>query len=390
MKIPNLNGVNVWGWPAGRARVAADASLGAVFAMALVVQAVSIAASWGGGYWQFDCAAGATVCVIALVRRRDRSRAAVAGLAVAAAAILVTRFVHLPAEPSPVMVLGLSVLVGSAIRALPVPSACAVAAGGFAVVAGTLLVVLTSSSRLAVAVLSAMGWFAALVAGLGLRLLESRRRATAEKVRRSERLELARELHDVVAHHITSIVLQAQAARLVARRHPEKVDGSLAGIEAAGSDALAATRRVVGLLRDADDALPAVSVPERLSELIRRFDGDGPTVRLRLPEGEPVWPPEVTSTVYRVVQESLTNVSRHAPHACSVTVSIAHDQGTVTVEVADDAPRVPARYHRRGGYGLVGMRERLEALGGTLYAGPRHGAGWSVLATLPVPSRKSR
>jgi signal transduction histidine kinase len=98
----------------------------------------------------------------------------------------------------------------------------------------------------------------------------------------------------------------------------------------------------------------------------------------------------VSSTVYRVVQESLTNISRHAPHARSVTVSVARERDAVTVEVADDAPPVPARHTHRGGYGLVGMRERVEALGGLLSAGPRNGTGWSVLATLPVPARRRR
>ncbi|MFF5210138.1 sensor histidine kinase [Streptosporangium sp. NPDC000396] len=387
--------MNVWDRRARPAGIAADLGLGAVFAAVLAFWASRIAGSWGGGYWQFGCAAGAAVCVIALVRRLDRSRAAVAGLAVAVAAILAARFAHLPAEPGPAMVLGLSVLVGSAVRTLPVSSACAIAAGGFAVVACSLLSAHASSFGVpAVTMLNGAGWLAALVAGLCPRLLAARRRAAAEKVRRDERLNLARELHDVVAHHVTSIVLQAQAARLVTRRHPEKTDASLADIEAAGSDALAATRRVVGLLRDVDDAAPATLGPERLSDLVRRFDGRGPAVHLRLPEGEgqgeSVWPPEVTSTVYRVVQESLTNVSRHAPHARSVTVSVTQDREVVTVEVVDDAPSASARHHRRGGYGLTGMRERLDALGGTLRAGPRPGAGWSVLATLPLPARKRR
>ncbi|MEZ0073262.1 sensor histidine kinase [Planotetraspora sp. GP83] len=382
--------MNVPDRPPGRARVAADAALGAVFAAALAVWAAAIADSWGGGYWRFDCAAGAVVCLIALVRRRDRLRAAVAGLAVAAAAILVARFAQLPGEPGPAMALALSVLVGSAIRALPVLPAGAVAAGGFAVAAGSLAAHKTSPGVPAVIVLNGTGWLAAVAIGLGLRLLDARRRAIAEKVRRDERLELARELHDVVAHHITGIVVQAQAGRLVARKHPEKVEGSLAGIEAAGSDALAAMRRVVGLLRDADDAAPATPGPEQLSELVRRFDGHGPAVRLRLPDGESVWPPEVTSTVYRVVQESLTNIARHAPQARSVTVSVAQDRQAVTVEVVDDAPPVAARHHHRGGYGLAGMRERVEALGGTLCAGPRLEAGWSVVATLPVPAGEPR
>ncbi|MEU7891577.1 histidine kinase [Nonomuraea sp. NPDC049152] len=374
---------------AGRAGIAADVGLGAVFAVALAFWAFRIAESWGGEYWRFDCAAGAVVCACALVRRSDPARAAVAGLAVAAAAVLIARLAHLPAEPGPAMALGLSVLIGSAIRALPAPGAVAVAAGGFAVVAGSLLAALTStSSHQAVATLNGVGWLAAVAIGLWPRLLDARRRAIAEKVRRDERLTLARELHDVVAHHITSIVLQAQAGRLVARKHPETVDGSLADIEAAGSDALAATRRVVALLRDENDAAPATPGPERLSELVERFGDHGPAVRLRLPEDASAWPPEVAGTVYRVVQESLTNVSRHAPHARSVTVSVAQDREAVTVEVVDDAPPVRTRYHHRGGFGLVGMRERLEALGGTLRAGPRPGAGWSVLTTLPVPARK--
>jgi signal transduction histidine kinase len=380
--------VNRWHRPGGWVGIAADAGLGAVFAVALAVSAVGIAESWGAGYWQFDGAAGVVMCVTALMRRRHRAWTATAGLAVAAAAILVSRFAQLPREPSPAMAMGLSVLVGSAIRALPAPLAGAFGAGGLAVVAGTRLAFPTASGP--VTVLNAAGWVAAVAIGLSLRLLDARRRASAEQVRRDERLELARELHDVVAHHISGIVIQAQAAQLVARKHPEKLNGTLAGIEAAGSDALAAMRRVVGLLRDADDAAPATPGPEQLSELIKRFDGYGPPVRLRLPDDEDgsVWPPEVTSTVYRVVQESLTNISRHAPHAHSVTVSVARDREAVTVEVVDDAPPVPARYHHRGGYGLLGMRERVEAIGGTLSAGPRPGPGWSVLATLPVPARE--
>lgn len=256
----------MWDRLAGRAGIAADVGLGVASAAALAFSAAAIAGSWGGDYWQFDCAAGVVVCVITLVRRRHRARAAVAGLAVAAAAILVARVAHLPAEPGPAMALRLSVLVGSAIRALPIPSAIAVAAGGFAVVAGTRLAAPPSSSGItAVTTLNGTGWLAALAIGLSLRLLDTRREATAEKVRRDERLELARELHDVVAHHITGIVIHTQAAQLVAHKHPDKLDSTLADIEAAASDALTAMRRVVGLLRDTDDAAPATPGPEQLS-----------------------------------------------------------------------------------------------------------------------------
>ncbi|MEU7738899.1 histidine kinase [Nonomuraea sp. NPDC049158] len=388
---------------------AVDAGLGVGFAAALAFQAYRIADSWGGAYWQFGCVAGAVVCGLALVRRRVRLWAAIAGLVVAAVAIVVARLAGLPSEPGPAMALGLSVLVGSAVRVLPAWRAGAVAAGGGAVVAGGLLAAFVFSTGSVVAVVNGAAWLAALVAGLGPRLLAARRRAIVERVRRNERLELARELHDVVADHITSIVLQAQAGQLLARKQPHTAEGSLADIEAAGSDALAATRRVVGLLRDADaspipnananntysaasaaaGASAATPGAEQLGELVKRFDGHGLAVRLSLPDGESGWPPEVARTLYRIVQESLTNVSRHAPNARHVTVSVTRDRDAVRVQVVDDAPPGAAHYPHRGGYGLIGMRERVEALGGTLSVGPRRGAGWSVLATLPAAAAAS-
>ncbi|GAA3953243.1 hypothetical protein GCM10023085_39610 [Actinomadura viridis] len=367
---------------AWRGTIAVDAGLGAVFAAALIVPAIWIAETWGGGYWWFGCAAGAVVCALALVRRRHRVLAAAAAQVVALAAVLAARFAHLPGEPGPAMALALAVLVASAVRTLPPRPAAAVAAGGFAVAVASRLAVHPSSSG-AAAELSSAAWLAALAAGLGLRLMDARRRAMAERVRRDERLELARELHDVVAHHVTGIVVATQGARLAARRDPDRLDASLAEIETAGSDALAAMRRVVGLLRDADDAAPASSGPGTLTELVGRFHGHGPAVRLDLPGDESEWPPEVTSTVHRVVQESLTNVARHAAQARTVDVSVTQDGRAVTVEVADDAPPAPSRHHR-GGYGLIGMRERVEALGGTLSAGPRPGQGWAVRALLPL------
>jgi signal transduction histidine kinase len=148
--------------------------------------------------------------------------------------------------------LGLSVLVGSAIRTRSIPWATAIAAGGFSLVVG----IAFTAAESAATTLGVAGWLAALATGLGLRLLDTHRHAAADQVRRDERLELARELHDVVAHHITGIVIHTQAAQLVAHKHPDKPDSTLADIEAAASDALTAMRRVVGLLRDTDDAAP--------------------------------------------------------------------------------------------------------------------------------------
>ncbi|PZG49750.1 two-component sensor histidine kinase [Spongiactinospora gelatinilytica] len=359
--------------------VQVDIGLGAVFAAALAFQASRIAESWGGGHWVPGCAAGTAVCVIALARRRERCWAAAAGAAVAVVAILAAGLGGQPAEPGPAMALALAVLVGSAVRALPVGQAVAVAGGGLAVAAGALAAFADS----AVPILNALAWVAAVAAGMWPRYLAGRSRAAADRIRRDERLRLARELHDVVAHHITGIILQAQAAQVLARRRPEEVEGSLAAIEAVGAGALAATRRVVGLLRDAAPGSAEHGSPGELAELVDRFDGRGAEVTARLPSGDPGWPPEVAGTVYRVVQESLTNIARHAPGARSVVVGVAQDAGSITVEVTDDAPG-PVRAARRAGHGLIGMRERLEALGGTLRAGPADGCGWSVVATLPL------
>jgi signal transduction histidine kinase len=149
---------------------------------------------------------------------------------------------------------------------------------------------------------------------------------------------------------------------------------------------LTAIRQVVGLLRDPDDTSGVPPTPEPISRLVERFAEHGPAVDLRLPPGVPTsaWPPEVASTIYRVVQEALTNIARHASGARSVTVTVTHDPRQVSVEVTDNAPTTHSR--PGGGYGLVGMRERVEALGGRLRAGPLPEAGWAVQASLPLPA----
>ena len=221
---------------------------------------------------------------------------------------------------------------------------------------------------------------AALGVGVWLRFVDARHQLAVDAARRDERLELARELHDVVAHHVAGIVVQAQAARLVAARRPETLEPTLAGIESAGTDALGAMRRVVGLLRDAGDRRRAAASRTARKSWPAWSAGSpthGPAVQLRLPDdGQASWPPEVASTVYRVVQEALTNVVLHAPEAAEVTVIVENGPSGVTVEVVDDGPAGPAApswFARGGGYGLVGMRERVEALGGT--AARRAGPG---------------
>lgn len=368
-------------------RAAVSTGLAVAFVAALAVEAVAIAQSWGIQYWLVGGPAAAIVCVLALLRRRQPAVAAGAGLAVAALAVLTAWLADLPTEPGPAMALALAVLIGAAIRALPLAQAAAIGGSGLAVVAASCLTAGPSSAGAALAI-NGVAWLAGAATGSALRHRDERARATVEKVRQEERLELARELHDVVAHHITAVLIHAQATHVLARKDPTKVPDALADIEAAASEGLVAMRRVVGILRDTDDAPPVTSGTESLRALVERFSRQGLPVRLRTPEADQPRPPEVTSTIYRIVQEALTNVARHAPLATSVTVAVVQDPQGVTVEIADETPPAPVK-PARNGYGLLGMRERTAALGGTLRAGPRAGGGWSVIATLPVPAKRT-
>jgi signal transduction histidine kinase len=240
------------------------------------------------------------------------------------------------------------------------------------------------------AVISALGWGGAVAIGLLLRDMETRRRAAVEDIRSAERMELARELHDVVAHHVTGIVVAAQAAAVVARTSPDDVDRALAAIETAGTDALAAMRRMVGVLRGQDDEgarTPGAGLQE-VATLIERFDPDQRLVRFTTDPGleHAVLPAGVAVTGYRVVQEALTNVRRHAPEAARVEVDIRIREEALHVTIHNDgvpaAPVVP----RAGtsGFGLVGMNERVAALGGILTAGPTAPGVWTVSAQVPL------
>lgn len=349
-----------------------NAALGVVLAAMLAAQAHTLAQQHRD--WLLGLVTGLLLSGLVLARARQPSLAAVAGLGLCAAAEVIAQLARLPGEPGLAATLALVVLIGSAVRRLPVPAAACIAAGGAAVTAGVI------TSHPDVGLLAAQLWALALAAGLCLRLLDARHRALIQTVRRDERLDLARELHDAAAQHMTGVVLQAQAARLVARRDPAAIDGALAGIEAASSAALSSMRQVIGVLREPDDAAGRTPPGHGdLDELVHRF---GTRVRLRRPDGPDgtAWPAEVSSTIYRVVQEALTNVARHAPDACDISVTLADDPRSVTVLIANDGAQ---RSVKTGGYGLIGMRERVQALGGTLSAGPDGSGGWTVLATLP-------
>lgn len=238
----------------------------------------------------------------------------------------------------------------------------------------------------------------AAVLGGYLRFLDHRRRAMVDRTRRSERLAMAADLHDFVAHHVTGILVQAQMAQMMAT-DPDQLRPVLRNIETSATEALASMRRTVGLLREAPDHTAAADGTSRplgdlaaLPSLVEGFGGGpvGPKVVVRRDPAVPDdLPPEVQTAAHRVVQEALTNVRRHAADADEVTVDLVHDGRALTVTVRDDGrggTRIP-QAARGGGFGLVGLTERVTALGGELRAGPRPtGQGWEVTAVLPTAS----
>ena len=210
---------------------------------------------------------------------------------------------------------------------------------------------------------------------------ESRRRAL-DQIRSHERVALARELHDIVAHHVSAIAVQAQAGRAMARQRPEAGLEALAAIEGEASRTLAEMRAMVRVLRDAAPAeyAPQPGVADLLS-LARR--DSVPVVDVELPGDLDELPLQVDTAVYRLAQEALTNALRHARNASRVEIRVVEGAGRLRLRVTDDGRIDPARSASHG-FGLLGMTERVELLGGTLRAGPAPEGGWTVDAELPT------
>ncbi len=237
-------------------------------------------------------------------------------------------------------------------------------------------------------------------AGLGgyLRSLDRRRGVAVAETRRSERLAMAADLHDFVAHHVTGILVQTQMARMMSATELDRLDPVLARIEHAATQALDSMRVTVGLLRSGPQETARLEPgenrpgdPTTLAELVDGFGGPtGLKAELHGDASVPRdLPHEVQAAAYRVVQEALTNVRRHAADATEVTVALAHADDTLRVTVRDNGRGgAPLPYAARGGgFGFVGLTERVTALDGTLHTGPRKDHGWEVVALLPAATR---
>jgi signal transduction histidine kinase len=197
-----------------------------------------------------------------------------------------------------------------------------------------------------------------------------------------ERLRIARELHDSLTHSISVIQVQTGVAVHLARKRGEDVSPALLAIQEAGADAVRELRATLGALRseEGDDG----SGLKQLDSLVARARTAGLPVTLTVTGAERPLPPEVDQAAYRIVQEALNNVSRHAGQACT-SVHLHYEPESLSIQVADDGNGSVTSTRPSGpGLGLIGMRERVSALGGGLEAGPQDDGGFLVLAELPA------
>jgi len=215
------------------------------------------------------------------------------------------------------------------------------------------------------------------------RLLDARRRAS------EERLQMARDLHDVIGHNISLINVQASVGLDLMDTQPEQARAALAAIKAVSKDALDELRTMLAALRQADEGPPRTPAPglDRLGELVELTRAAGISVTVKVTGEARSLPAAVDLAAYRIVQESLTNVARHAAPA-TASIRLGYDADGLDIEVRDDGKAHALNGSSPGtGSGIVGMRERADALGGWLSAGPRAGGGFAVTAHLPVGGR---
>ncbi|HEY4333583.1 MAG TPA: histidine kinase [Ilumatobacteraceae bacterium] len=214
---------------------------------------------------------------------------------------------------------------------------------------------------------------------------EERERELMSRQRvQDERSRIARELHDVVAHSVSLMIIQAGAARRSMASAPQQAEAALKDVESTGRQAMDELRRVLGVLRAGDESHELAPQPSLAS--VRALIDNDPTLPVQLSEvGTPPEdvPTAIGLSLYRVVQEALTNIRKHGGQVRHVAVHVAYEAERVMVQITDDGRGASVAINADG-HGIVGMRERMALCGGTLSAGPRVGGGWQVRASAPL------
>jgi signal transduction histidine kinase len=220
--------------------------------------------------------------------------------------------------------------------------------------------------------------------------LEAERHAQAKIAAAAERARIARELHDIVAHHVSVMVVQADGARYALRTDSSRAETALTAISDTGRQALTEMRKLLGVLRSAGEQSGLAPVPGlgELRELLDQARAAGLEVSYTLTGTPRELPEGAELAAYRVVQESLTNTRKHAGLAATAAVTLRYEPDGLTVEVTDDGIASPG--NEPAGHGLAGMRERIAVYGGTVQAGPLPGGGFGVTAHLPCPNAKDQ
>ena len=229
------------------------------------------------------------------------------------------------------------------------------------------------------------------VLGAEVRHLVQRRERDREEVKVRERELLARELHDTVAHHVSAIAVQAQAGRAVGVQDPAAALDALQVIETEASRTLAEMRSIVGTLRETSNDAAAVELAPQaaLADIHRLAESPvaagGPCVVVHMTGVDAVGP-TIGAALYRIAQEAITNAHRHAIDATRIDVVVDRDAHNVRLVVDDDGAHQRSTTSASDGFGLIGMTERAELLGGTLRVGPNGERGWRVVAMIPLGS----
>jgi signal transduction histidine kinase len=249
---------------------------------------------------------------------------------------------------------------------------------------------------------------AAIAAGVIIRnreriFVDTERRAAAAEADRlaeagraviRERSRIAREMHDVVAHGMSVVAVQAAAGREIVHTNPDKAAEVFARIEAVGRESLTELRRMLGVLRETGDDDASLSPQPGIADItaaVSQSSASGVATELVIEGRQQPLAPGVELTAFRIVQEALTNVRKHAGGSASATVRISYETHVLVVEVTDDGRGAATSLSGLGaGNGVIGMRERVEIYGGELTSGPRHGGGYGVRATLPIVSTDDR